>query len=237
MDFDGVICDSTDECLINSFNSYNIYKKNNEIFIKSLEEIDIKLKNEFKNIRPYIKGAKEYLNFYDYYYSCKANLSLVDFLSFENKSLDHDYFAKIFYQQREKLKKNNLKDWISYNYVFEELIIFLNSLDYYYIATLKDKESVIDILKYNKIKIFEEKILDFRIIKTKIEALNMILNKYSYNKNDIIFIDDNASHLLDPKNQGFQVYLSNWVDLNNDKHIQIAKDNNISILDSINLIQ
>ena len=199
MDFDGVICDSTDECLINSFNSYNIYKKNNEIFIKSLEEIDIKLKNEFKNIRPYIKGAKEYLNFYDYYYSCKANLSLVDFLSFENKSLDHDYFAKIFYQQREKLKKNNLKDWISYNYVFEELIIFLNSLDYYYIATLKDKESVIDILKYNKIKIFEEKILDFRIIKTKIEALNMILNKYSYNKNDIIFIDDNASHLLDPK--------------------------------------
>ena len=232
-----MICDSTNECLINSFNSYNIYKKNKEIFIKSLKDIDIKLKNNFRNIRPYIKGAKEYLNFYDYYYSCKANISLDDFLEFENKSLDHNHYANIFYQQRENLKKNNLKEWISYNYVFEELIIFLNSLDYYYIATLKDKESVIDILKFYKIKIFEEKILDFNIIKTKIEGLNMILNKYSYHKNDIIFIDDNASHLIDPKNQGFQVYLSNWADLNNEKHIQIAKDNDISILDSIDLIR
>ena len=178
-DFDGVICDSTNECLINSYNSYNIYLNNNQKFITSLIEIDANLKKDFRVIRPYIKGAKEYLKFYDYYYSRKNILSLNNFIEYENKTLDYDQYTKIFYQQRERLKKNNLKEWFSYNHVFQELINFLNSLDYYYIATLKDKDSVIDILKYYKIKIYEEKILDFNIIKSKLDALNMILNNNS----------------------------------------------------------
>lgn len=235
-DFDGVICDSTNECLINSYNSYNIYLNNSRKFITSLIEIDANLKKDFRVIRPYIKGAKEYLKFYDYYYSCKKILSLNDFIEYENNALDYDQYTKIFYQQREHLKKNNLKEWFSYNHVFQELINFLNSLDYYYIATLKDKDSVIDILKFYKIKIYEEKILDFNIIKSKLDALNMILNNNSYNKEDIIFIDDNAYHLIDPKNQEFRVYLSNWADLDNDKHIQIAKDNFIDILDRIDIL-
>lgn len=235
-DFDGVICDSTNECLINSYNSYNIYLNNNQKFITSLIEIDANLKKDFRVIRPYIKGAKEYLKFYDYYYSRKNILSLNNFIEYENKTLDYDQYTKIFYQQRERLKKNNLKEWFSYNHVFQELINFLNSLDYYYIATLKDKDSVIDILKYYKIKIYEEKILDFNIIKSKLDALNMILNNNSYNKEDMIFIDDNAYHLIDPKNQEYRVYLSNWADLDNDKHIQIAKENFIDILDRIDIL-
>ena len=67
-DFDGVICDSTKECLINSFNSYNIYINKNFKLAKSIDEIDVKLIEDFKVFRPYIKGAKEYLKFFDYYF-------------------------------------------------------------------------------------------------------------------------------------------------------------------------
>ena len=52
----------------------------------------------------------------------------------------------------------------------------------------------------------------------------------------MIFIDDNAYHLIDPKNQEYRVYLSNWADLDNDKHIQIAKENFIDILDRIDIL-
>tara|TARA_B100000242_G_scaffold289230_1_gene258719 strand:- start:1896 stop:2639 length:744 start_codon:yes stop_codon:yes gene_type:complete len=233
-DFDGVICDSTKECLINSFNSYNIYINKNFKLAKSIDEIDVKLIEDFKVFRPYIKGAKEYLKFFDYYFFKKKNLSIEDFHQYKNNTLDYDRFSEIFYYQRENLKKNDFNLWISYNYVFNDIINFLNSLDFYFIATLKDKKSVIDILKFHNINFFEEKILDFKIIKTKHEALNMIINNYGYNKDDLIFIDDNAFHLLDPKTNGYQVYLSNWADLNNDIHIKIANDNSIDIINNIN---
>lgn len=234
-DFDGVICDSTYECLINSFNSYNFYLSNKKNFIESIKDIDTKLVEDFKLVRPYIKGAKEYLKFYDYYENEK-NINVNNFIEYENQKLDYEKFLKIFYLMREDLKKNNLNRWISLNLVFDDVKSFLNSLDSYFIATLKDKKSVIQIMKYHRIKTHENKILDFSIIKSKIEALNKIINKYSIKKNNLIFVDDNAFHLIEPNFLGYKVFLSNWADLNNDKHIEIAIENKIDIIDNISAL-
>ena len=232
-DFDGVICDSTNECLINSLNSYYLHSNNKKNNITDLNEIDEKLVNNFKIIRPYIKGAKEYLKFYDYYFN-NQDINIDNFINYENLSLNYNRYSDIFYSERENLKKNNLRRWVKLNFVFNDLINFLNSLEFYFIATLKDKESVIDIMSYNRINIFEEKIYDFKKINSKLEALDIIKEKYKYNKKDLIFVDDNAYHLIDPKNNGYKVYLSNWANLNNDKHIEIAIENKIDILDDVN---
>ena len=233
-DFDGVICDSTYECLINSFNSYNFYSSNKKNLIQSIKDIDGKLVKDFKLVRPYIKGAKEYLKFYDYYENEK-NINIKNFIEYENQKLDFDKFSKIFYSMREDLKKKNLDKWISLNLVFSDVKNFLNSLDSYFIATLKDKKSVIEIMKFHRIKIHESKILDFSIINSKIEALDKIINDYSIKKSDLIFVDDNAFHLIEPNYFGFKVFLSNWADLNNDKHIEIANENKIDIIDNIGI--
>ena len=58
-DFDGVICDSTNECMINSYNSWEFLNKNNN-YQYLVSNIPLKYKNKFKIIRPYVKGAGEY---------------------------------------------------------------------------------------------------------------------------------------------------------------------------------
>ena len=221
--------------LINSFNSYNYYLSNKKNIIESIRDIDNKLIKNFKLVRPYIKGAQEYLKFYDYYEKEKQ-VNINNFIEYENQKLDFEKFSKIFYSMRENLKKKNLDKWISLNLVFSDVKNFLNSLDSYFIATLKDKKSVVEIMNFHKIQIHENKILDFSIIKSKIEALNKIINDYSIKKDDLIFVDDNAFHLIEPNSFGYKVFLSNWADLNNDKHIEIAIENKIDIIDNISTL-
>lgn len=231
-DFDGVICDSTNECLLNSLNAYNSFKKNNKPKIYDIENVDKNLVDDFKIIRPYIKGATEYLKFYDYYSSTK-DINEIEFINFENNDLNYKKYSQIFYNEREFFKKTNIEEWVKLNFVFENVKNFLNSLPEYYIATLKDKESVIDILKFNKINFDLNKILDFKDISSKLEALNKIKIINKLEKKDLIFIDDNAFHLIEPKKEGYNTFLSNWTDLNVQKHIEIAKENGINILDNI----
>lgn len=232
LDFDGVICDSTNECLLNSYNSYNTLKKNNKKKIYNLNEISKNLADNFRIIRPYIKGAGEYYKFYDYYY-LNTNINENSFINYHNKSLDYKKYLEIFYNERNIFKNFNLEKWIDLNYIFESMIEFLNSLETYYIATLKDKESIMDILNYNKIRFDPKKILDFKKITSKLDALNKIKNYNNLEIDNLIFIDDNAYHLIEPKKEGYNIFLSNWSNLNVQKHIEIAKENDINILNNI----
>ena len=58
-DFDGVVCDSTCECMVTSFNSWSSYNNTNEFRSKVDEFSSAEIKN-FKQLRPYVKGAGDY---------------------------------------------------------------------------------------------------------------------------------------------------------------------------------
>ena len=209
-DFDGVICDSSYECLITSWNAWQYLNKKNDYKI-NIDSFTQNYINKFLILRPFVKGAGE---FYIIHKSIFENIKIqnqkdYDKFLFENKKY-LEVFKKLMYEQREKIRSNNLKLWIKLHIFYEEVVDIMKKipLDNLYIATLKDSLSVEILLNSLNINIKKEHIFDQSLIKTKLNALEQI-SKIS-NNNNLLLIDDNINHLIAPKEHGFDVLLTRW---------------------------
>ena len=212
-DFDGVICESTDECMVTSWNAWEMWESRSE-FRRKLSDFSEEDKISFRKLRPYIRGAGEY------YILRRAQSDGVE-LNGQN-DIDHygklwnefiEPFKNVFFDCRNKLRGENLLAWIELHPVFQEvidLLINLNRQNRLYIATLKDGESVKLILQHHGVIISPERMLDQSQIKSKVQALDRICEIAKCEKSDILFLDDNFTHLVDPFKAGYLVYLTNW---------------------------
>src|SRR3989304_782079 len=63
-DFDGVIVDSIDECLLTSYNAYLQYQRISNGFIEKLEDIPKYNREEFYRTRKYVRPAGEFFVLY-----------------------------------------------------------------------------------------------------------------------------------------------------------------------------
>lgn len=233
-DFDGVICDSTPECYVTSNNAWNtMHKIKKTTSFKNLN--DNLIYNKFLKFRPYVKGGGEYYIFY-YMEKNKIKKTYDNYKRYKNKfSNEINNYSKFFYKERAKLKKNNLNTWLKLNYVFPDvlkILKYLHSNNQLLISTMKDKQSIIQILKNKKIKMSKKLILDQFDVKNKLESLKLFMNRFNIEKKDIYFFDDNVNHILQPKRQGFSVYLTTW-GYSTKEFMQIAKKNKISVLNNI----
>lgn len=235
LDFDGVICNSDRECCLVAINTWN--KINNINQIVKFDEIEYNFYKKFCLLRPFIKGAKEYyylMKFLDQ----KNKLNENDFIKFKKKKLDIktiNIFEKLFYEIREKIKKDNYQNWLSLNHVYIDVINFVkqNFHNRFIILTMKDRKSVYDIIKNYLPNLKINLIYDFKVIRDKLDGLEKIKNDFSLNKSQIIFVDDIPDHLISPKDNLYKVYLSNWNNINNNLYLKFAKKNKIKIINKI----
>ena len=144
-DFDGVVCDSSDECMVSAWNAWERWETR-ENFCENLEHFSLKEKVFFYNVRPRVKGAGEY------YILCRAffeGIDIKDQKTYDALAIDWKEFIEpfkiIFYDVREQLRVKNIHNWIKLHHVYDEVIKtmhFFNNKSLLYIATLKDRESV-----------------------------------------------------------------------------------------------
>jgi len=229
-DFDGVICDSTLECLYIAYNSYTlINSKDNTNFIE-IDQIDSEFKKKFFKYRSYIKGASQFYNL------IKMIKEKSNFHNIENElsvSTDNNIlFSKIFYEQRISLKERNIDKWFNLHDFNLEILNFLKEYSKnqnILIATLKDSSSVLSLLDYKGINIEQVSILDKDKIKTKLEAVKKFSINFNFDIKDAIFFDDNVYHLLPIHEEGIETYLISWF-YKNDYFIDYAKNNNIQTI-------
>ena len=138
-------------------------------------------------------------------------------------------------QQREKLRNENLQDWIDLHIIFQDVLEVMQKLNKdnrVYIATLKDAESVQLILESRNLKIPDAHILDYSKISTKLEALNYFVNYNKLDKSSLIFLDDNINHLIEPRKAGFDVFLTFWCNQVSEFK-SVAESHNIPLLNNI----
>jgi len=212
-DFDGVVCDSTDECMVTAWNAWQLWNKKDG-FRRTVTEFSDEEVKSFRKLRPYVRGAGEY---YILCNSQQENISILnqgDFDTFAAQWKEFmNPFKKVFFQCREKLRTEDLEEWIKLHPVYMEVINLLkelNTQERLYVATLKDGQSVKLILNYHGIDIPKEKILDQAQVASKLEALNRIAQVEAASKDEMLFIDDNFTHLVNPHKNGYHVYLSSW---------------------------
>ncbi|MAO98989.1 MAG: hypothetical protein CMQ60_04120 [Gammaproteobacteria bacterium] len=236
-DFDGVVCDSTNECLVCSSNAMQKLEGNSN-FKYYLSDFSEELIHSFSALRPFVKGGSQYYTLYQILRS-KMNLETITQNVFDEVHktflVESETYKPHFYKARNELQEFNFSNWLDLHTVYEWVIDFLReNLDRerLMIATLKDKDSVMKILKHYDLEIDPDLVVDQFEIKTKLEALNRIIESKKILKEEIVFIDDNIAHLLGPKNAGFNCFLAAWSNVS-ESSIKLANEQNIDILEDL----
>lgn len=236
-DFDGVVCDSTNECLVCSSNAMKKYEGNTN-YKYYLSEFSNEFRSRFSILRPFVKGGSQYYTLYKILNS-DINIEQITQQTFDelhkNFLAESEIYKPHFYNARNELQEFDFSNWLDLHTVYGWVIDFLREYlrqDRLMIATLKDKDSVLRILGHYNLEINPALVLDQFEIKTKLEALNRIIELKSILREDIVFIDDNVAHLLDPKKSGFNCYLATWSNVS-ESSIKLANKQNIDILEDL----
>jgi len=231
-DFDGVVCDSTDECLVTSWNAWERWNGRSG-YRARLEEFTRAERDAFRPLRPYVAGAGAY---YVLRRCLEENLPIHAQADFDRYCQDWqanlEAFKRLFYQERERLRAANLSAWLDLHPVWPEVVEAISRFGREgraYIATLKDGESVRLILQAHGATLAAERILDQSRIASKLEALEMIRTAEGCPAGDVVFLDDNATHLLGPARAGFVCYLAGWGNTLAE-HVEMARQGGIPVI-------
>ncbi len=209
LDFDGVICNSINECLLVGYNAY--FDKN----ITDLNSIPKKLRDFFYDYRYFVRPAK---GFYVLFKAFELGIKDLDINSFEKLKDDFakevELFEGKFYNKREILKLD-FHNWIGLNKIYENSRNFLeNSKTQFFIITNKDKKSVKDILGFYGYDLKVRDIYSKDLSNDKNILFDLFMQDYDVDlkRNDVIFIDDSLENLRHIKycKKELKVYFASW---------------------------
>lgn len=228
LDFDGVIVDSVLDSLFVGHNTYlRLYgrevKKNfgGELFtFENWEKIKRNYQKEIKyyrTLRPYIRGATDYGLIQKLMEEKKVIESQEEFDSYRN-SVDFDFedYEKEFYKERERLQNIDYRAWFNLEPPYPKIIQGMKKLleeeIKIVIATSNRRKAITKSFtpEYFGFTIDPKDILDKRFGEDKSEQMRHIVKFYKVNFEDIYFVDDQVSHLIQTRPLGIKVILAGW---------------------------
>lgn len=228
LDFDGVIVDSVLDSLFVGHNTYlRLYgrevKKNfgGELFtFENWEKIKRNYQKEIKyyrTLRPYIRGATDYGLIQKLMEEKKVIESQEEFDNYRN-SVDFDFedYEKEFYKERERLQNIDYRAWFnlepSYPKIIQGMKKLLEEEIKIVIATSNRRKAIMKSFtpEYFGFTIDPKDILDKRFGEDKSEQMRHIVKFYKVNFEDIYFVDDQVSHLIQTRPLGIKVMLAGW---------------------------
>ena len=236
-DFDGVICDSTNECLITGYNAWLDYQNINK-FIAADTEVPAGLADYFRSWRGFVRTADQYFAIFKSYAEQSPLRGEADF---ERRVLldepERSLYAKKFFAAREKLRNQNLEYWIGLNCSYDgfpdDFKKIIAETDVYIVSSGKDKASVLTFLSSLGIDFPAEKIYDNTVARDKLVALKTIAEINNEKLENIIFIDDNINHVMNVKQGGCKIFMAGW-GYHSEGHICQAIINNVDVVSLVN---
>jgi len=228
LDFDGVIVNSVLDSLFVGHNAYlRLYGQGKkkyfggELFtFKNWGEIKKQYQEEIKyyrSLRPYIRGATDYGLLQKL---IEENKSINNQEEFDNyrKTVKFDFkaYEKEFFKERERLQNINYRAWFnlepSYSKVIEGIKKLLEEGIKIVIATSNRRKAIARSFtpEYFGFTIEPEDILDKRYGEDKSEQMKQIVKLYNIKFEEIYFVDDLVSHLIQTRLLGVKVLLAGW---------------------------
>ena len=228
LDFDGVIVDSVLDSLFVGHNTYlRLYgrevKKNfgGELFtFENWEKIKRNYQKEIKyyrTLRPYIRGATDYGLIQKLMEEKKVIESQEEFDNYRNLvDFDFEDYEKEFYKERERLQNIDYRAWFNLEPPYPKIIQGMKKLleeeIKIVIATSNRRKAIMKSFtpEYFGFTIDPKDILDKRFGEDKSEQMRHIVKFYKVNFEDIYFVDDQVSHLIQTRPLGIKVMLAGW---------------------------
>ncbi len=228
LDFDGVIVDSVLDSLFVSHNAYlRLYGSGKKKYFggklftfENWEETKKQYQGEIKyyrTLRPYIRGATDYGLLQKL---IEENKSIKNQEEFDNyrKTVKFNFeaYEKEFYKERERLQNINYRAWFNleppYSKVIEGIKKILEEGTKVVIATSNRRKAIDKSFtpEYFGFTIKPEDILDRRFGEDKSEQMKHIVKSYNIKFEEIYFVDDQVSHLIQTRTLGVKVFLAGW---------------------------
>ncbi|MDE1482962.1 hypothetical protein [Xenorhabdus bovienii] len=207
LDFDGVVVDAIDECLLVSWNTFN--GKGYQQFNKNtLESIPKSFREKFRNYRSYVRHDGHFI--VPYYLNDEIFLNKD---SFENvysriSISDKDRFRNSFIEYRNKVRNTYPRVWTSLHKFLMDIESLLNSGDEFIIVSGKDSSSIHFLLCMIGVEFPISKI--YGRMTNKSETLKSINNKAYMQGEKFIFIDDNLDNVKEAINYDIPSVWAEW---------------------------
>jgi phosphoglycolate phosphatase-like HAD superfamily hydrolase len=171
----------------------------------------------YRTLRPYIRGATDYGLIQKLMEEKKVIESQEEFDNYRN-SVDFDFedYEKEFYKERERLQNIDYRVWFSLEPPYPKIIQGMKKLleeeIKIVIATSNRRKAIMKSFtpEYFGFTIDPKDILDKRFGEDKSQQMRHIVKFYKVNFEDVYFVDDQVSHLIQTKPLGIKVILAGW---------------------------
>ena len=213
-DFDGVIVNSIDECLLTSYNAFQKFENNGVSLTDDLSDIALEYHKYFNLYRKFVRPAAEYYLLHRAYID---NIEIIDSKSYHELLILHKdklpHYQKEFFNERKRLRSVNREKWINLHRVYKHLADCWNNLSCIFnifIVSNKDKVSIILLMNHFNLPVNENQIFGAENGNDKSIITTNIINENSADPDNVYFIDDNLDNLINVKKIGIKLYLAMW---------------------------
>jgi phosphoglycolate phosphatase-like HAD superfamily hydrolase len=193
LDFDGVICDSIDECFACSWIAYfNLYLGRRPSYMP------VSLRRDFARLRPLVRGGADFMVIQEVldqgtHPSRQAEFDAISARAGKEKlKLFHD----LFYKARADMLEKERDSWLALNRIYPHVVTAFSRLPSsasVYILSTKKPEFIGEILSANGIAFEKERIL-YSGSERKMDIVRRVSAQGGFK--EITFVDDQIDHLV-----------------------------------------
>ena len=207
IDFDGVICNSADECLVSSWIGYYRYHLKTEP-----SHVSVSLRTRFMRYRPFIRSGDDYLliqELIDHGTEIKDNKQFDIQRGLAGREKMNAY-KNYFYKARDYLLKTDHAYWLELHTIFPFLTEPLKKAskkENIHILSTKKEKYIIETLGYYSINISPERV-HYSSNSDKIFFIKSFLKASAYTS--AVLIDDQIDNLKENTESYITTYIALW---------------------------
>ncbi len=207
LDFDGVICDSRDECCLSSWIAYyDLYKKNRPA------HTPLSLGADFARLRPFIRTGGDYLLIQE---ALEAGRDVADQKEFDALAEragpeKMELFKELFYQARSALLSEDRPFWLSLNRIYPHVLDVLRFLPPeapVHVLSTKKPQFIVEIVDHAGLKVPEDRIHESGA-EEKLPRAESLRKEGGYER--AVFLDDQIDNIRGNANPKVEAFLAAW---------------------------
>ena len=213
-DFDGVVCDSVLECLLAAHNAWEQLQSGpNSQRIFGLSAIPSQRQSRFRELRPYLRGAEDFIPLFLAVERELEVSSQRDFDLLRRRLRDQlPVYQQAFYTERDYLRRQHRELWLELNPLFTPIDRALSSrasFEDVHILTTKRQPDVEDILEFHGIAFPSGQIHSVKS-DGKMERLQAIMESSGAAPARTLYVEDQIDYLISAAPLGVEVLLAEW---------------------------
>lgn len=207
LDFDGVVIDGADECLLVA---WNVFHNNpvNEFNNEKLLAIPSEFKSMFRKYRSYIRHDGHFIvPFYNNPGELITSNSFTEAYDLIPSDI-RDEFRQKFIMYRDKARQAFPKFWAKLHSPLIDIARLFGLGHEIKIVSGKDSQSITTILEQQGVNMASVDIYGRMVNKS--ETLKKIKSESDSKNTKMIFVDDNIENVIEAKKLGINTFWANW---------------------------